>query len=410
MVDDLGGITGPLRPEDELKVLRLISETVSSSLDLDQVLNRIIEIVNQVMGGDSCFLYLLNREGDELVLMASKNPHPGILGKIKLHLGEGITGWVAMEKKPVAIARDASRDPRFKFFQDLPEDRYQAFLSVPIVSKGEVIGVINVQHMNPHRHSSNEVALLSMIAQQVGSAIENARLYEETRRRLREIESLVEVSRTIVSGRYLEEMLQLISVTVMELMSSRMCSIMMLDEGGEVLVTKAIQGLSREHLRRPRMNGEGSISGRAVKEKRPVFVPDVKEDRDYAYPELARREGLCSMLSVPMIVRGRVLGVINVYTSERHHFTENEVKILQGVANQAAVAIENTKLIEEAAAMRETLEARKLVERAKGILMTELGMSEEEAYRTIQRRSMDTSRPMKEIAEAIILTMGIKRK
>ncbi len=410
MTDDFRKIIGPLKPEDELKVLRLISETVSSSLELNQVLNRIVEVVIQVTSGDSCFLYLLNREDGELILRASKNPHSGILGKIKLHLGEGITGWVAMEKKPVVIAQNAGEDQRFKFFQDLPEDRYQAFLSVPIVSKSELVGVINVQHKAPHKHTSNEVALLSVIAQQVGNGIENARLYEETRRRLREIESLVEVSRTIVSGRYLEEILQLISVTVMELMDSRMCSIMMLDEGEKTLVTKAIQGLSLDHLKSPNMNVEGSISGRAVKEGKPVFVSDVREEKDYAYPELARREGLCSMLSVPMTVRGRVLGVINIYSSERRYFAEGELRILQGVANQAAVAMENTKLIEETAAMRETLETRKFIERAKGILMTELGMSEKEAYRTIQRRSMDTSKPMKDIAEAIILTMDIKKK
>lgn len=115
------------------------------------------------------------------------------------------------------------------------------------------------------------------------------------------------------------------------------------------------------------------------------------------------------MLAVPMMVKNKVVGVINSYTANEHKFTEDEINILQSVANQAAVAIENTKLMEEILAAREALEVRKLVERAKGILMKETGMGEDEAYRTIHRKSMDMRRSMREIAEAIILTSEMKK-
>jgi len=155
----------------EIEILHQISETVSGNLNLEDVLRHIIDLVSQATHGDACLLYLLDRGNEELVLRASKNPHPRIIGRIKIKVGEGITGWVAKEKQPVAIPKNAFSDSRFKVFHNLPEDRYHAFLSVPIVSKNEVIGVINVQHRKPHRHSSIERALLVTIATQVGGAI-----------------------------------------------------------------------------------------------------------------------------------------------------------------------------------------------------------------------------------------------
>src|ERR1700686_1978197 len=214
----------------ELDVLHQISESISCNLNLDAVLKQIIEIVVQVTRADACLLYLLDGRGEELILRASKNPHPKLIGRIRLEIGEGITGWVAKEKKPVAILKNASDDPRFKFFHNLPEDSYQAFLSVPLIVKNEVIGVINVQHKRPHEHKHGEMALLTTIALQVGGAIENARLYKEMKKKVMQIETLSQVSRTITSNRYLEEILHLIVTMTAEMMDSKICSIMLLHE------------------------------------------------------------------------------------------------------------------------------------------------------------------------------------
>lgn len=163
----------------ELDILHTITETISSTLDLEKVLDRIVDMVVEVSHGDACLLYLLGETGDELVLRASKNPHPRMMGKITLKVGEGITGWVAKENKPVVIERKATEDPRFKFFHNLPEDRYQAFVSMPITVKHQVVGVMNIQHKKSHRYPPNVLSLLTTIAHQVGGAIENARLYQE---------------------------------------------------------------------------------------------------------------------------------------------------------------------------------------------------------------------------------------
>ena len=168
---------------EELKILHQISHSISSSLDLDKVFKQIIELVVQVTRCDSCLLYLLEENKPYLFLRASKNPHPRLIGRIAVKVGEGITGWVAETSEPVAISKNASKDPRFRVFSNLPEDRYESFLSVPIIAPTErVTGVINVQHRKPHRHSERQKTLISIIGHQVGGAIENARLYEETKR------------------------------------------------------------------------------------------------------------------------------------------------------------------------------------------------------------------------------------
>ena len=137
--------------------------------------------------------------------MASKTPHKEELGKINLRIGEGITGWVAKESKPVAIKENAYKDPRFKGFDVLPEDKYEAFLSVPVIYKGKAIGVINVQHKNPNEYTPNTVDLIATIAKQVGGVIEHARLYEDTKQKATQFDSLMKVSRSIVSEKYLDE-------------------------------------------------------------------------------------------------------------------------------------------------------------------------------------------------------------
>src|SRR5438128_813049 len=204
----------------ELRILHQISQSISSTLNLDQVLRQIVDLVIDVTHGDACLIYLLDEAGDNLVLRASKNPHPRLIGKIGMRVGEGITGWVAKEAEPVAIPRHASKDSRFKVFHTLPEDKYEAFLSVPIVAppNDRVSGVINVQHRKAHRHSDAELTLLSILGHQVGGAIENARLYQETALRSTQISTLAEVGQIIASGRYIPDVLQLLVNIIAKMM------------------------------------------------------------------------------------------------------------------------------------------------------------------------------------------------
>jgi putative methionine-R-sulfoxide reductase with GAF domain len=144
---------------------------------LEQVLTEVVDFTTSVLKCDSCFVYVL--EGDELVLRASKNPHPEAVNRLKLKMGQGITGWVAEHGRMVAVAQNASQDPRFQLFNDLPEDRFEAFLSVPLLSRGKLVGVINLQHRDAHRHTDRQIRLISAVGLLVGAEIELARLENE---------------------------------------------------------------------------------------------------------------------------------------------------------------------------------------------------------------------------------------
>src|SRR5438128_10414529 len=390
----------------ELRILHQISQSISSTLDLDQVLRQIVGLVIDVTRGDACLIYLLDESGENLVLRASKNPHPRLIGKIAMRLGEGITGWVAREVQPVAIGRHASKDTRFQVFHTLPEDKYEAFLSAPIVAPptDKVIGVVNVQHRKAHKHSDAQMTLLSIIGHQVGGAIENARLYQETILRSDQISTLAQVGQIIASGRYLEEMLQLIVNIIANMMRARVCSIMLVDSQRNELVIKAAKASSEEYLRKPNLKIGNSLISRVVKEKAPLMVRDVTKQEGYQYPELATREGIRSLLSVPMILKDNVIGVLNVYSADERSFSNEDLRLLSTVADQVSLAFENTKLNVAIQESQEALQTRKLVERAKSILQKQGSLSEEEAYKRLQQQSMKTRRSMREIAEAVILS------
>jgi len=157
--------------------LHEIGSRMASSDPLHEVLDQVVEFAANLVECDSCFVYVL--EDDELVLRASKNPHQEIVDRLKLHMGQGITGWVAEHREPAAISQGAAQDPRFQYFNELPEDSFEAFLSVPILSRGRLVGVINVQHRQPHTYSQRQIRLISTIGFLVGAEIEMARLESE---------------------------------------------------------------------------------------------------------------------------------------------------------------------------------------------------------------------------------------
>jgi len=161
----------------DIDVLHEIGERIAAADPLSTVLKLVVEFVSTVVKCDSCFLYVL--EGNDLILRASQNSHAEVVNRLTLRMGQGITGWVAANKKPVAIASHASSDPRFQSFHELPEDRYEAFLSVPILCRDKLVGVINLQHRESHVHSQHEIHLVSTIGFLVGPEIELVRLEAE---------------------------------------------------------------------------------------------------------------------------------------------------------------------------------------------------------------------------------------
>jgi len=154
---------------------------------LQQVLAQVVEFATSLVKCDSCFVYVL--ENDELILRASRDPHPEIVDRLKLKLGQGITGWVGEHRVPVSLEENASDDPRFRLFNEVPEERFEAFLSVPLLSRGQLVGVINLQNRARYRYSEREIRVLSTIGFLTGAEIEMARLESENSKLSRKLES-----------------------------------------------------------------------------------------------------------------------------------------------------------------------------------------------------------------------------
>ncbi len=153
--------------EHQLRLLQKISRFMAREVPLGDALNGVVSLVAEFMQCDSCLLYLLHDQ--ELVLCATNHPRPESIGSVRLKLGEGLTGWVARERRMLSVSREAFLDPRFKLFTDLPEDTYEAFLSAPVIFRNRVVGVINVQHRAPHFHNGDEMDLLTTVGEQVGA-------------------------------------------------------------------------------------------------------------------------------------------------------------------------------------------------------------------------------------------------
>lgn len=225
----------------------------------------------------------------------------------------------------------------------------------------------------------------------------------------KQLEAISKVSKTITSNLYLEDILKLIVTVTAEIVDSQICSLMLIDEKTGELVLKATQSMSELYNKKPTLKiGEG-IAGKVALENKPKTVYDVSQENEYRSREIAAKIGLKSLLSVPLSVKGKVIGVLNNYTSYPHKFTKTEINILTTVANQAAIVIENAELMVKTKVIQEELESRKAIEKAKGILMKDQGLSEDAAFRKIQKESMDLRKSMREIAEAIILINKMKK-
>jgi uroporphyrinogen-III synthase len=161
----------------DIALLNRTAAQLSVSTPLHEVLDEVVKFVTTVVKCDSCMVYVL--ENEELVLRASKNPHSEVVDRLKMKVGQGITGWVAQHLEPVALGESAYSDSRFKLFNELPEDRFEAFLSVPVVSGGRMVGVINVQNRERHQFGDREIKLIATVGYLVGAEIERVRLESE---------------------------------------------------------------------------------------------------------------------------------------------------------------------------------------------------------------------------------------
>jgi signal transduction protein with GAF and PtsI domain len=219
--------------------------------------------------------------------------------------------------------------------------------------------------------------------------------------------ALADISRAVASEQYLEDILKLIVLVTAKVTGVEICSLWMTEgEGADKKIRlKATQAIDPEYVNDRTLNMDEGVVGYVATHKTPIIVKNVLQDKRFKEKSMAKNLGLVSMLGVPMQIKNKeVIGVLNCFTSEPHDFSETEISMITAVAHQAAVAIHNTRLALDAQVIREELETRKLVERAKEVLVRKRGMEIDEAYRWIRKRSMDSRKHLREVAEAVLLS------
>ncbi len=340
------------RKRVQLDALREIGKAINSAWGLESTLDLITRRTTQVMGMDSCSIYLLNESRKGLVLKSSTGLNRAAIDRGFLHVGEGLTGWAVLHNQ-AAWSSEAHTDPRFHYVPGTDETRFASLLAVPLVNQGHAVGAINVQTRPRHEWSEEEIELLGLIGDLAAGALEKALMAERLQRQVAEMTAVQEVSQTITSSLYLEDMLGVIVEMVAKTMQVYSASLLLFDQGEGELVIYATAGGRAEALHRPpRAPGEG-IASIVAQTRKPVVVADVRLDARFRDPERARREGLCSLLAVPLMVRDRVIGVLRCYTTTTTMFSDVEVNLLSTLANQTALAIENAQLSVRAAVVQE---------------------------------------------------------
>jgi two-component sensor histidine kinase len=340
------------RKTAQLRAVGQISAALAAARELEDTLNVITRITSEVMGVDSCSIYLQDEAQGRLVLKATTGLAREAIGRAYLKIGEGLTGWAITHSEPVAVA-DAESDPRFKLLRETEEEGLKSLMAVPLTVQGRVIGAMNVQTATVHDYTEDEVELLSLIANLAAGALEKAALYDRMRQQIQELSTLAEVSRAVTSPLYLDEMLKVVTEMAARVMGAQATSLRLLDEGAQHLVLRATHNITVTSEQMVAIPVGESIVGQVAATGKPIIVADVREDHRYLKRDLAKLEGWVSLLSVPLVVRDRVVGVFSCYTGKRHEFTSKEVELFQTFANQTALAIENARLVINTAVVRE---------------------------------------------------------
>ncbi|WCJ58457.1 GAF domain-containing protein [Fontisphaera persica] len=334
---------------ERLQRLYQVSQVLHSTLEPQHALQLIVEQAVQLTSASSGSLVLLNPHTGFLEIEAACGLPPEAR-QLKLRAGEGITGWVVRTGQP-ALVGDVRQDPRYIMAR--PEVRSE--LAVPLRLGEEVRGLLNVDSEKLHAFTAEDQSLLEELSAQAALVIQQTWQYEQHRLKARLFESLVAVSQLINSTLNLDETLAAITQQAHQLMQARLCSLLLLDDSGRWLDLRAAHGAGPDYINKPRLNVEESLVGSVVRRRKVLQVENVQISQRYQHVEVAAREGLVSLLSAPLTFGGRCLGVLNVYTSHPHVFSNEEIRILTALAGLSAVAIEKARLYERVVDLEEAL-------------------------------------------------------
>ena len=321
--------------------------TVGSTLKVDEVLRHLVDTIVHAISCHAAFIYLYEKERERLVLASTSKQYQHLVGKIEMALGEGINGWVAMTLQPVFLKDNAMSDPRFRYYPELEDDKFQSVMTIPIIAKDRhLIGVITLHTVAPHEFTEHDQNFVSNTAALVAGAIENAQLYENTQKKLNVLTTLSVLSQTISSGLYLDEMLRSLATLTVQIMEADQCVILLMDQARGRLTVRAsapalnerslnfqsvdIDRTTWEKLRDPGGRGQSpEISGNALERLNPLKDAQHK-----------------TLHSVPLVAGAEHLGLLNLYSARSRRYTSEDQTLLGTIANQIAMAIKNSHLVD----------------------------------------------------------------
>lgn len=350
---------------ERLQMLYQVSNVIHSTVEAQEALQLIVSEAVRLMSATSGSVVLLNPTSGLLEISASQNL-PSTATKMKLRVGEGITGWVARHGKPARVG-DVAQDTRYV----AARRGVKSELALPLEVNGETRGVLNVDSDEKDAFSVEDQELLEQLAIQAARVIQKTWLYEQLRLKVHLFESLANVSRTINSTLSLDEALRVITRETCVLMRAKMCSLMMLDESKEWLDLRASYGAGTTYIKKPRLNVEDSLLGVVSRRKKPMQISNVQASSRYQNVEVARQEGLFSLLSVPLLFSGQSIGTLNVYTNRPNNFSNEEIRILSALAELSAIAIEKARLYERIVDVEEQMRQNEKLS-ALGLLAAEV--------------------------------------
>lgn len=359
-------VSGTMLNREQLARLYDISQELQATLEPKVALQLILRHAIELTGADSASISLVNPGNALLELEASRGLPESLTQDYQLALGRGITGWVAKHGSPALIA-DVREDARYmSLWGDVRSE-----LAVPFDVHGEVRGVLNVDSTQVNTFDETDQAMLSALAIQASRIIGNTWLFQQIQGKAAMLESLAQINETLQQTLSLDEALEAVTREACRLMSATMGSVLLLDESKDWLDLKASYGAGKTYQAKPRLHVDESFAGAALRRDHPIQLKDVRHSSLYQNTELACEEGLVSMLCVPLRTESQAFGVLNIYTSEPHVFSVEEINILKAFANISAMTIHRARMNKEIRQLEEALRGREKLS-ALGLLAAEV--------------------------------------
>ena len=327
------------------EVSNVIHSTLDQQTALELILGEAVRMTNAFSGS----VVLINPNTNFLEILASHGL-PERARELRLKVGEGITGWVAQTGNPARVGNVAADSRYVMVGGDVRSE-----LAVPLIVGDELRGVINVDSDRADAFTEEDEHLLQEFSLQAAKVIYNTWLHERAQNKARQFETLVTVGQTINSALNLDDALQRITREACLLMNVKMCSLLLVDDDSEWLELRASYGAGEAYLSRTRLSVAESLLGRVVRRQRAVQEENVQTSSRFQRMEVARKEGLVSLLSVPLVYEQHAIGTLNVYTGHIHHFSNEEIQLLKALADLSALAIQKARLYERVVDTEEQL-------------------------------------------------------